>query len=252
LKTPGDIEPGIATHRASPGSPPPGPDGSGRQQECPAGLLWAGVSADRRARVSAVFPVLQEALDDAQKSGGDPWQFSIAKADLLDLGLRVTDLRWLVAAGLLSHAAELPCSPGEGRVFRQTSALAITSASCFLLSLDDARQIPGPPVAPPPRDQSPEAPCGICPVWDPSRRELTIRGLMVKRFRTPADCQELILTVFQEEGWPYRIDDPLTGRCGPDGRHRLHDVVRGLNRHQRAARVRFSRDGTGQGVCWGE
>jgi hypothetical protein len=32
---------------------------------------------------------------------------------------------------------------------------------------------------------------------------------VVKEFKLPAPNQETILTAFQEEGWPPRIDDPL-------------------------------------------
>jgi len=54
---------------------------------------------------------------------------------------------------------------------------------------------------------------------------------------------------FQEEDWPGRIDDPLCPNR-TDPQQRLHDTVRALNRHQLHKRIRFSRDGTGEGVVW--
>ena len=88
------------------------------------------------------------------------------------------------------------------------------------------------------------------PRWDFQLRELTIRGELVKRFKNPAPCQELVLAAFEEEGWPPRIDDPLSGGDSSDDEQRLHDVVRNLNRNQARGRIHFSRDGKGQGVRW--
>jgi hypothetical protein len=60
----------------------------------------------------------------------------------------------------------------------------------------------------------------------------------------------LILRVFEEEGWPPRIDDPLDRAPDRDPQQRLHDAVRRLNGNQSRCRIRFSRDGTGQGILW--
>ena len=87
--------------------------------------------------------------------------------------------------------------------------------------------------------------------WDGSRRDLWLGDLLVKQFRSPAAAQECILATFQEDGWPPRIDDPLP--CGKSvqlPQDRLRDVVRSLNRNQRQGRIRFSCDGTGQGILW--
>jgi hypothetical protein len=88
------------------------------------------------------------------------------------------------------------------------------------------------------------------PVWDARRRELRWDGKLVKRFRTPASCQECILAAFEEDGWPPQIDDPLPPGGTQTPQDRLHDAVRALNGHQLDARIHFFRDGTGQGICW--
>lgn len=79
------------------------------------------------------------------------------------------------------------------------------------------------------------------PVWDPDRRELRFGDAVCKRFKTRAANQELVLQVFQEEGWSPRIDDPL--RPGKRG-----DTIRQLNKGN--AVIRFRADGRGDGICW--
>jgi hypothetical protein len=206
----------------------------------------ADLPPDRRDRLAAAVPLLTGAAADARETGADPWQFAVTFAELVQAGLRAADLRWLVAAGLAGHAAELP-AVGDRRKFRPTRSTGVGAASCFLLTPAGARyfETPAPGARP-----APPAPVVAVPRWDANRRELTFRGLLVKRFRTPADCQESILAAFEEEGWPPRIDDPLSRRAGRDGRQHLHHVVRSLNRNQRGGRIRFGRDGHGQGVCW--
>ena len=62
--------------------------------------------------------------------------------------------------------------------------------------------------------------------------------------------QEAILAAFQEDGWPARIDDPLPPVAETDPKRRLSDTIKCLNRKQQNALVRFSGDGTGEGVLW--
>jgi hypothetical protein len=162
-------------------------------------------------------------------------------------GLRVTDLRWLTDRGLVGHAEELVRRAGRRR-FTSGVGLSVSARSCFVLTAAGLQFCEDAPAAPLIEESgtADHRPC-----WDGLRRELTWRGQLVKRFRTPAYCQELILAAFQEEGWPFRIDDPLRHRGGRQPpRLRLRDSVRWLNRNQRQARVRFGQDGTGEGVCW--
>jgi hypothetical protein len=87
------------------------------------------------------------------------------------------------------------------------------------------------------------------PFWDEERRELWFRNRLVKCFRQPAPNQEAILQAFQEEGWPHRIDDPLSPNGKVKPKVRLHDTVKFLN-HQATRLLRFRGDGTGEAVCW--
>jgi hypothetical protein len=88
------------------------------------------------------------------------------------------------------------------------------------------------------------------PRWNGQLRELRCGELLVKEFRRPAPNQELVLTAFEEEGWPTQIDDPLPGTAGVDPRQRLHDTIIRLNRNQRNHLVHFRGDGSGKGVRW--
>jgi hypothetical protein len=103
-------------------------------------------------------------------------------------------------------------------------------------------ELPRPPTAPTCSPQIPQ--------WDKERQELRLGDLVVKQFKVPAPNQELILAAFQEEGWPPRMDDPLPPHPEQDSKRRLHDTITTLNRHQKHRLIRFSGDGSGEGVRW--
>jgi hypothetical protein len=101
-----------------------------------------------------------------------------------------------------------------------------------------------------------QAPCAqaaprIVPQWDSRSRVLTWRGKPIKRLLRPAPAQSILLTVFQEQGWPDLIDDPLPGLPDGDAPARLRDTIRNLNRGLLHGTIRFFTDGTGEGVRWG-
>jgi hypothetical protein len=88
------------------------------------------------------------------------------------------------------------------------------------------------------------------PAWDRAARELRLGGVLVKGFAVPADCQELLLSAFEEQGWPDCIDDPLSPKHGVDPKRRLSKTVAKLNKHQANPLVRFRGNGRGTGVRW--
>lgn len=88
------------------------------------------------------------------------------------------------------------------------------------------------------------------PSWDADRHELMIGNTIVKRFRWPAANQESVLSAFEEEGWPSKIDDPLSPNSDSDPKRRLADTIKCLNRNQTTRLIRFRGDGTGEGVLW--
>ena len=58
------------------------------------------------------------------------------------------------------------------------------------------------------------------------------------------------MSAFEEEGWPPRIDDPLSPHPDQDTKRRLSDTIKCLNRKQSNRIIHFRGDGTGEGVIW--
>jgi hypothetical protein len=79
---------------------------------------------------------------------------------------------------------------------------------------------------------------------------LYFAGQIVKRFRWRAVNQEKILSAFEDDGWPPRIDDPLVPSPQIVSKRRLGDAIKCLNRRQANALLRFGGDGTGEGIIW--
>jgi hypothetical protein len=90
----------------------------------------------------------------------------------------------------------------------------------------------------------------LSPRWDAANRVLTFGGQIIKRYRRSSPNQEALLRAFEEQGWPYRIDDPLPFNHDIPPKLRLHDTIRWLNLKQESRILRFLGDGTGEGVCW--
>jgi len=179
----------------------------------------------------------------------DAWDFAVEVHCLHRAGLTTSDLRWLLCKGYVAHAAEISPPGADRRQFKKLGLLRLTKRTCFVLTdagleaLDSSNgstlqfnlhlpQVRG-------------APC-----WDGRRRELRLGDQLVKRFRVPALNQELILSAFQEDDWPAKLDDPLPPLPGLDSKRRLHDAIKSLNRRQIRPLLRFHGDGSGRGIHW--
>jgi len=88
------------------------------------------------------------------------------------------------------------------------------------------------------------APEQVGPHWNKHRRELTLDGEIVKRFRTACPAQIAILEAFEALNWPESIADPLDG-----GAKELHNALYKLNGLQGPAIIRFERNGIGR-IIW--
>jgi hypothetical protein len=92
------------------------------------------------------------------------------------------------------------------------------------------------------------------PYWDAENRRLWLGGVLIKEYLQPAPNQTRLLDVFQEQGWENtHIDDPISSapaESEEDVKRRLHDTIKNLNRGLLPGTIRFSGDGTGQGVRW--
>jgi hypothetical protein len=161
----------------------------------------------------------------------------------------------------VEHAQETTSPNHSNRTYRRGQSLLFAQRSCFVLTpaaaefLMETSGIGEPngltqPILPTVGRPPHEVTLELGPRWDAQRRELYLDGQLVKRFRLPSPNQELILTVFEEERWPVRIDDPLPCHAEQDPKRRLHDTIKSLNRNQKFPLLRFMGDGTGQGICW--
>ncbi len=221
-------------------------------------------------KLRRAMATLLEAFDYALDTESDRWSFAIPVHTLHELGLNETDLRWFVRKGYVDHAREVTVPGDDGREFRSTGNLTFTRRTCFVLTdagAAHARFLSGAASAEI-RANEPQTFSGgnghgiyasvgsrqAAPSpaihWDPQARRLRVNGIIVKRFKWPAMNQELILTAFQEEGWPVRIDDPLPCVPEQDPKRRLSDTIKCLNRKQACRLIRFCGDGTGEGVIW--
>lgn len=210
------------------------------------------------SKLQPALLALLDAFEYAEDAAADPWDFAVSIQYLRELGLNETDLRWLVRKGLVQHACEVTLPGVNGREFRSTGDLTFSRRTCFILTdaaVSRARNLlvnrPGSPECTN-RLESSQTPILAAPVprWDSERRELTLRGDLVKRFKWQAANQELILDAFQEAGWPVRIDDPLPPQPEQDSKRRLSDTIKCLNRKQANRLIRFRGDGSGEGVLW--
>jgi hypothetical protein len=207
----------------------------------------AGRDATLPPSLLAALTLLRQAQQAALELHHDPWEFALGLPELLAAGLTGTEIRWLLASGLAEHALERVRPSQDHRSYRRMANLALTPRSCFvvtaaglrLLERYDARH-----------GAATAEPVIVVPHWDAGRRQLWYRDQLVKWYRAPAASQETILATFEEDGWPPRIDDPLSRVDGHDPHERLHEAVKGLNRGQVVRLLVFRRDGASQGVMW--
>jgi hypothetical protein len=78
---------------------------------------------------------------------------------------------------------------------------------------------------------------------------LYLCDLLIHSFAPQADNEIVLLTAFEEAGWPRSIDDPLHGH-EPGFEKTLHNTVYALNRVSAPAGIRFSCDGRARKVHW--
>lgn len=206
---------------------------------------------------------LLEARAYADSLGLPIWEFAIGLDELRAAGYTTNDLRWLVRKRYVEHALETTL-PGENqRSFRAIGMCGWTSATCFVISdagYEIASHNASNGEATSEQSSSPNGHArrfaearhlrSPMPRWDRDRQELRLGSALVKRFKLPACNQEAILAAFEEEGWPARIDDPLSPVPDQDPKRRLHDTINTLNRNQKNQLIRFMGDGSGEGVLW--
>jgi hypothetical protein len=209
--------------------------------------------------IEEALSLLLDALDYSQDLQRSLWDFAVEIGCLRRLKLSKSDLRWLVGAGIVDHALEVTLSGDFERSFRQHIPLRFCKKTCFVLTpvgAELARKVCGrtslagatkPVPASWPASTLFEK---ALPKWDRDRQELTVGTIIVKRFKVPANNQEIVLAAFEEEHWPARIDDPLPPHREQSPKRRLQETIKSLNRNRKQPLIRFLGDGTGQGVRW--
>jgi hypothetical protein len=238
-----------------------------------------------RPRTAAINNNLRLGLDllwqsycYSQDASVDVWDFALEIDKLYATGLTISDLRWLVAKGFVEHGQESSVYGTPHRTFRSGAGFFFGAATCVVLTPEGAAFVGDSLNEPIVSTQSaqPIEPASSAggetaahenmrpavnnmngsqysvakPQWLSIRRELRLDDTLVKRFRVPARNQEVILSSFEDEGWPEQIDDPLPVRGDVDPQTRLHDAINRLNRAQTNPLIRFSGNGSGTGVSW--
>jgi hypothetical protein len=223
-----------------------------------------GSTAHRRAEVrphlNEALGLLLQAHEYAEELGQDPWDLAVELHVLRGARMTNSDLRWLAAMRYVEHAVEITGPNDRTRQFRRTALVNFSELTCVVLTESGvavARESSGGEsvieLAKPRLSK-----CKIIlpddlpalPKWDHQRRQLRVGADVVKEFKLPSPNQETVLTAFEEEGWPPRIDDPLPPLPQLDPRRRLHDTIKALNRKQKHYLIRFMGDGSGEGIRW--
>lgn len=210
--------------------------------------------------VRAATVRLWRAYDLARDANAALWDFAVEIGRLYEAGLTTSDLRWLLAKGFVEHGDETTVYRDAHRSFTPSDGFNFLSTTCFVLTEKGAvfvshvmNATPAPGDANSllvPAEIATQASTLLLPRWDPLRRQLSLGDVIVKRFAVPARNQELILSAFQEEGWPQHIDDPLPGNDKGTRKARLHDAINRLNGKQLDPSLRFHGNGHGNGVTW--
>jgi hypothetical protein len=219
----------------------------------------AAASINRVTRSVGSLELLVEAFSFAHRFRRNKWDFAVEISDLCAAGLTMTGLRWLLCSGFIEAAIEETQPRSKRRAFRPLLNLGFPARTCVVMTengMQFAREVlesATPFVSPTLNGEGNGHHTDVRsnhPCWDADRRVFHLGGIVVKQFKVPAPNQETILSAFQEEGWPPRIDSPLSPRPGEDAVRRLNDSISRLNRNQRHRSIRFRSDGKGEGICW--
>jgi len=199
--------------------------------------------------------LLLQATAFARRLGRSKWDFGVDGRFLKAAGLTLSQLRWLTEWNYVELAemdtrrldrkrADFPAAytswSGETRAVLTPKGEKAARRICATASKQEEVF----PIATRSKSNS------LAPSWNGVERRLSFEGLVVKTFLQPAANQELILAVFEEEGWPRGIDDPLPPRTGLSAKRRLHDAIKNLNRCQQHCLICFRGDGSGRRVVW--
>jgi hypothetical protein len=207
------------------------------------------------SEVEAALQMLRCSNAYAEDVGEDIWQFATEIGQLRKIGLTDSAIRWMLCRGDILHADEVTKIGDCRRSFRALGIFTLTPTTCFVAKQANSSgaQFPnfgGQIVIDSSHRFETAETQKLTPFWDDIRHELLLGDLVVKRFKHKSRNQEAILATFQEDGWPYKVYDPLSPIVDCDPKRRLNDTIKGLNHHQENSLIRFRGDGTGEAVIW--
>ena len=210
------------------------------------------------AHIQAALNILNRGYFYSQDIDCNVWEFAEEIENLYAAGMTANDLRWLLRKQYVEHRQETTDVNDDQRVFIHVRNEVFCERSCFVLTQEgiaysssgfsDALTSSKQTCCP--KFENTGLPSS--PYWSSKMRELRANGLLIKKFRSLAPNQQIILETFEEEGWPLHILDPLTPTSDlkQTAKRRLNDTVKALNKNHKARILRFSTDGTGEGVRW--
>lgn len=220
-----------------------------------------------KERIGRGCSLLFAAHEYSQNCRCERCQLAITLDELSSVGIDLADCRWMVLEGIIEHWTETTYPGDSMRSFRRGDAI-LTKQSAFMLTqtgiqflrcelqftgISDSIEVIDLPQtidSPIPQSIVSSATIDTLPRWDALRQELWFQTKLVKQFRIPSANQITILAAFEEDGWPSRIDDPLSCHAEIDSRRRLNDTIRNLNRSRIHPVLRFAGDGSGEGILW--
>jgi hypothetical protein len=194
----------------------------------------------RQVPVQATLALLEGAYHCAHTLERPPWDFALANNEIHKTGVTDGQLELLLAAHVLERRTNLlpavpnghaPCEP-DVHLQEDTAWLVLSPAGAQLVA--QTRQSGG----------------KLVPRWDPFHCELWLGGRLVKQFHRAARNQEYVLTSFQEEGWPERLEIALPDCKLAQLAYRLRETVKSLNHGQTPHGVGFHACADGKSVRW--
>ncbi|WP_168565941.1 hypothetical protein [Crateriforma spongiae] len=183
---------------------------------------------------------IAEVFSHCLHDDADRWQYSLPMNQLHEQGFSSDQLSKLVSSNWIEHALEIVSDNASQRRFSFDGSMSFSESSCFALSVEGRRILSGlvtltGEIARPGSSMHPFAK----PVWDDEGNRLTFAGVLVKRYRQPAETQKCVLRAFQSQQWSKQIENPLPDEGFVDRVDQLYETVRSLNRCRIVKLIRF-------------
>ncbi len=86
------------------------------------------------ARFRPALASMLEAVDYAELTSGNYWEFAVELERLTSFGLTLNDFRWLVRSHYVEHQCEVTLERDDGRAFRPSGDLTFPERTCFILT----------------------------------------------------------------------------------------------------------------------